>query len=230
LNVLYVLFFHQILAKGIYYEKTNAIPDQYIIRFKDMFMKSGVVGQVFDPETEPAVEIIHTYSDFSEYHLPTSHGFVNSKKQRLFGYSVKMDKNMLKKALDAPNVAYVEDDSKVFISVPTNFNLQDPKIYVQNNATWGISRIVTRVWEKTKVSGKMRLGNFSYVANPENLVDIYVIDTGINIDHEEFEGRAFWGTTTPAGEDNTDPHGHGTHGKNFFNSSRRNHSRKNTWN
>jgi hypothetical protein len=57
LNVLYVLFFHQILAKGIYYEKTNAIPDQYIIRFKDMLMKSKVVGQVFDPETEPAVEV-----------------------------------------------------------------------------------------------------------------------------------------------------------------------------
>jgi cerevisin len=42
-------------------------------------------------------------------------------------------------------------------------------------------------------------------------VDVYVIDTGINIDHVEFEGRARWGKTMPANDVDEDGNGHGTH-------------------
>lgn len=41
-------------------------------------------------------------------------------------------------------------------------------------------------------------------------VDVYVIDTGINVLHEDFEGRASWGKTIPQDEDE-DGNGHGTH-------------------
>ncbi|KAF9180551.1 serine protease [Haplosporangium sp. Z 767] len=41
-------------------------------------------------------------------------------------------------------------------------------------------------------------------------VDVYVIDTGINIKHVDFEGRAKWGVTTVPGAPNTDDNGHGT--------------------
>lgn len=37
-----------------------------------------------------------------------------------------------------------------------------------------------------------------------------MIDTGININHVDFEGRAHWGTTTVPGAPNTDDNGHGT--------------------
>lgn len=39
----------------------------------------------------------------------------------------------------------------------------------------------------------------------------YIIDTGINIDHVEFEGRATWGKTMPANDEDKDGNGHGTH-------------------
>ena len=39
----------------------------------------------------------------------------------------------------------------------------------------------------------------------------YVIDTGVNIDHDEFEGRAVWGATIPEGDEDEDGNGHGTH-------------------
>lgn len=39
----------------------------------------------------------------------------------------------------------------------------------------------------------------------------YVIDTGVNILHEEFEGRAVWGATIPIGDEDIDGNGHGTH-------------------
>ncbi|OAQ33002.1 subtilisin-like protein, partial [Linnemannia elongata AG-77] len=41
-------------------------------------------------------------------------------------------------------------------------------------------------------------------------IDVYVIDTGININHIDFEGRARWGVTTVPGAPNTDDNGHGT--------------------
>ena len=41
-------------------------------------------------------------------------------------------------------------------------------------------------------------------------VDVYVIDTGINIRHVEFQGRASWGKTIPDDKDE-DGNGHGTH-------------------
>lgn len=41
-------------------------------------------------------------------------------------------------------------------------------------------------------------------------VDAYVIDTGVNIDHVELEGRARWGTTVPRDPDQ-DLNGHGSH-------------------
>lgn len=38
-----------------------------------------------------------------------------------------------------------------------------------------------------------------------------MIDTGINIDHVEFEGRASWGKTIPLNDVDKDGNGHGTH-------------------
>lgn len=42
-------------------------------------------------------------------------------------------------------------------------------------------------------------------------VTVYIIDTGIRLTHEEFEGRASWGTTIPPDSPDDDDHGHGTH-------------------
>ena len=40
---------------------------------------------------------------------------------------------------------------------------------------------------------------------------VYVIDSGVNIHHQEFEGRARWGKTFLPSEGNRDLHGHGSH-------------------
>lgn len=42
-------------------------------------------------------------------------------------------------------------------------------------------------------------------------MDVYVIDTGINVKHIEFEGRASWGKTIPKNDVDEDGNGHGTH-------------------
>lgn len=40
---------------------------------------------------------------------------------------------------------------------------------------------------------------------------MYVVDTGVYIDHVEFEGRAKWGKTIPKNDQDIDGNGHGTH-------------------
>ena len=42
-------------------------------------------------------------------------------------------------------------------------------------------------------------------------VDVYVIDTGTNTEHVDFEGRASWGKTIPQNDEDKDGNGHGTH-------------------
>ena len=60
----------------------------------------------------------------------------------------------------------------------------------------------------------MTLGTFTkYLYDPQggDGVDVYVVDTGINIDHVEFEGRASWGKTIPQNDVDEDGNGHGSH-------------------
>lgn len=77
---------------------------------------------------------------------------------------------------------------------------------VEKNAPWGLARISHR--------NTLSFGTFNkylYAAEGGEGVDAYVIDTGCNIDHVDFEGRAKWGKTIPAGDDDIDGNGHGTH-------------------
>jgi cerevisin len=61
---------------------------------------------------------------------------------------------------------------------------------------------------------KLSFGTFTkyeYESSGGEGVDVYVIDTGININHVEFEGRASWGKTIPLDDVDDDNNGHGTH-------------------
>jgi len=73
-------------------------------------------------------------------------------------------------------------------------------------APWGLARISHR--------DQLSLGSYNkyiYSDDAGEGVDVYVIDTGTNIDHVDFEGRAKWGKTIPSGDADEDGNGHGTH-------------------
>ena len=75
----------------------------------------------------------------------------------------------------------------------------------QNGAPWGLARISHRP--------KLSLSTFRiYEHDPEagKGVNVYVLDTGINIDHQEFQGRASWGVNF-VDDANDDTDGSGTH-------------------
>lgn len=86
-------------------------------------------------------------------------------------------------------------------------NLKSNQIKKQSGtAPWGLGRISS--------AGPVFTGDSSTYVYPKSAgvnVDVYVIDTGINITHKEFEGRARWGVTIPTGDLSIDGNGHGTH-------------------
>ncbi|KAI0324196.1 serine proteinase [Cubamyces sp. BRFM 1775] len=73
--------------------------------------------------------------------------------------------------------------------------------FVQNDATWALNRLS----QKSKLTYK-----YTYDLNAAGKgVDIFIIDSGVNVEHVEFGGRAKWGWVAPdlPQEDET---GHGT--------------------
>lgn len=100
---------------------------------------------------------------------------------------------------DCLQVEYVEHDSVV-----QALDVQPASL--EGNAPWGLARISHRT--------ALTLGTFSkylYAGEGGEGVDVYVIDTGTNIQHVDFEGRASWGKTIPSGDPDEDGNGHGTH-------------------
>lgn len=97
-------------------------------------------------------------------------------------------------------VEYVERDSEVHTMK------KDTSPSVEKNAPWGLARISHR--------DALNFGSFNkylYSDDGGEGVDAYIIDTGTNIDHVDFEGRANWGKTIPANDEDVDGNGHGTH-------------------
>jgi cerevisin len=76
----------------------------------------------------------------------------------------------------------------------------------QSNAPWGLARISHR-----DALGFSSFNKYFFSEDGGEGVDVYVIDTGTNVDHVDFEGRAHWGKTVPSGDADEDGNGHGTH-------------------
>ncbi|KAG2173169.1 hypothetical protein INT43_004543, partial [Umbelopsis isabellina] len=71
-----------------------------------------------------------------------------------------------------------------------------------NVPNWGLARISQKYLPLQT--------DYTYPNSSGEGVDVYVIDTGINVEHQEFGGRATWGITTVENSGNTDDNGHGT--------------------
>ncbi|HLV57692.1 MAG TPA: S8 family peptidase [Natronosporangium sp.] len=108
------------------------------------------------------------------------------------GFSVTMSESAARRLAAHPAVEYVEQDLVVQLEATQN-----------NPPSWGLDRIDQR---------NLPLNNvYEYPTTASN-VNIYILDTGVRLTHNDFGGRAFTGfdAVTPGGSAN-DCHGHGTH-------------------
>jgi cerevisin len=121
----------------------------------------------------------------------------------------KFSEDALNEIRRSPDVAYVEMDQIVHTTddihgVDDAFMGSD--LETQKGAPWGLARISHR--------NRLTFGTFNkyeFNKNGGEGVTAYVIDTGVNIKHVEFEGRARWGKTIPRNDEDIDGNGHGTH-------------------
>lgn len=108
------------------------------------------------------------------------------------GFAGELTPEALESLRNHPDVDYIEPDTIVTVD----------GFVSQENATWGLGRISHRAHD----------GSTTYVYDESAGAGTcaYVIDTGIDVNHPEFEGRATWLVNFGDDED-TDGYGHGTH-------------------
>ncbi|KAI4677380.1 hypothetical protein J4E81_010954 [Alternaria sp. BMP 2799] len=103
-------------------------------------------------------------------------------------------------AFDPAVVAELEALDDVFL-VEKDFLMYPTALVTQTNAPWGLASVSSRTRGATSYVYDSTAGDKTYS---------YVLDSGIRITHDEFEGRASWGYNA-ANTNNADVTGHGTH-------------------
>ncbi|OOQ85679.1 Alkaline protease 2 [Penicillium brasilianum] len=177
------------------------IPDAYIVVFKQHVGASAAAAHhswVQDIHTDNVRMELKKRSLFgfdSDPYLGLKHTFHVAGS--LMGYAGHFHEDVIEQVRRHPDVEYIEKDSEVH-------HFEDPAI--EKNAPWGLARISHR--------DSLSFGSFNkylYAEDGGEGVDAYVIDTGTNVNHVDFEGRANWGKTIPQGDQDEDGNGHGTH-------------------
>ncbi|KAJ9066286.1 hypothetical protein DSO57_1010924 [Entomophthora muscae] len=112
----------------------------------------------------------------------------------LKGYSAEFTNDVLAEVKAMPEVNAIEKDQVVKVSS------------VQEKSSWGLARLSS----DDRLSRNFKYWSYTHDPDAGEGVDVYVIDSGIQIDHPNFEGRAKWGKNF-VNDIDTDENGHGTH-------------------
>ncbi|KAI4189751.1 MAG: hypothetical protein L6R41_001234 [Letrouitia leprolyta] len=197
--VLGVSTIHNEAAPILSSTESQHIPDSYIVVFKkDVSHAAACAHHSWVQEQHVEVEKTkRQLAKRSQIPLTTFGGLKHTYNIAggLLGYSGHFDEDVIERVRRQPDVEYIEKDSEVHTMYEQ-----------QSGSPWGLARISHRP--------KLSFGTFNkylYSANGGEGVDVYVIDTGTNTAHVDFEGRASWGKTIPNGDVDEDGNGHGTH-------------------
>jgi len=188
--VLLLLFFAQAvsgldtdkLAPLLNQDNPQIVPGEYIVVFK-----SGVSSAQIATHIQDLVNDFRLSSGTNEM----LYGVFNIGK--MHGFSAKLSVDMLARERTNPDIEYIECNGIVTV-------VQDQCID-QNNVLWNLDRISEILLDLD--------GHYYYHSSAGQGVNAYVIDTGIQINHVDFEGRASWGFAID--RQNVDGNGHGTH-------------------
>ncbi|KHN98377.1 subtilisin-like protease [Metarhizium album ARSEF 1941] len=110
--------------------------------------------------------------------------------QFFHGFAASLTADELAKLRSDPNVDYIEQDAVVTITD------------TQEDAGWGLARLSSQKPNST---------TYTYDSSAGEGTCAFVIDTGVEADHPEFEGRAKFLKNFAGDGDDTDGNGHGTH-------------------
>jgi len=171
------------LSNGLQLSKVlEPVENEYIVQFNN---------NVSLTHRQDHMNLVSTTSQiFKRYDFP---GFS--------GYAAKInDTHALQTILDSPIVQIVEQNGKVHL-----FDTRDQpnSCVTQTSATWGLVR--------TSIEDLRLTGEYTYLDGVGEGITGYILDTGVYIEHNDFEGRAKWGYNAVGDGRNSDYNGHGTH-------------------
>jgi cerevisin len=187
----------------------DVVPNSYIIKFRDHVTDDGA------SEHHSWIQEIHSTREGERLELRKRgmiplvddifHGLKHTYKvgKGFMGYSGHFDEETIEQVRRHPDVEFVERDSIVHTMAPKTESCEGE---TEKQSPWGLARVSHRE--------SLTFGTYNkyiYATDPGYGVDVYVIDTGTNIEHVDFEGRAHWGKTIPSGDEDKDGNGHGTH-------------------
>jgi len=165
----------------------------YIVKFKDgavpranrrKWIDNQLHKAALDPLTDKQVETLK----------------VGWRSDVFDGFSGQLSKEAINAFVATGDVEFVAEDGEARIT----------DITTQTNATWGLQRLS----QKAPLTNQNANGqDFTYTYNDSAGagVDIYIVDTGVQVDHPEFEGRVRFAQTFGNGAVGQDINGHGTH-------------------
>lgn len=169
-----------------------AIQDRHIVVFK-----KGTIGKARGRATNSSAGAL---KDSLRSQFGKAPGRVYSKAFE--GMTVSLDKAAKAKLESDPNVAYVVPDS--IVTLDTTQSLPDQDM-------WGLDRIDQRQW-LTAIDTNDPPADNQYIYNGTGKdVHVYIIDSGLNLTHNEFAGRVLPGFDAVEDDAPDDCNGHGTH-------------------
>ena len=186
--------------------KTEFLPYRYVIVFNEDISLQQIQSHMQVVQKDHSTSVGKLTEDDAFWSVISSS--VSSKSQfggidnffdinGLFrGYTGYFTDEIIKIISQDPIIKFVEQETTVKIS---NSSLQE-------EAPWGLHRVSHR--EKPKYGQDLE---YLYEDAAGKGVTSYVLDTGIDTEHEDFEGRAEWGAVIPANDEASDLNGHGTH-------------------
>ncbi|KAJ3112976.1 hypothetical protein HDU96_003937 [Phlyctochytrium bullatum] len=181
------------------------IENQYIVLYKDTVPAASI--QAHEAWLSAAASGTHPAElqrrGFNTSALPQINAFggftflhkfgnpLRPAASKLRGYAAKISQDIATNLKTLPEIQHVEQDTVVAIDA------------FQSTAPWGLKRIST-------ASLPLPSG-YTYPNTAGTGATVYVIDSGVEVTHPEFQGRAKWGDNFSGDGINTDKNGHGTH-------------------
>lgn len=176
-------FLFLFLLSGLATAREQIIKDKYLVIFKkNLYSRNDTPEKV----RESAKALVQKQK-----------GKVHHTYTKVFnGFSATLNASAMMALMRNPNVQEIVPDRTISLELP------QPS-YVQTSPTWGIDRIDQRA--------KSLDSKYNYQFTGAG-VKAYIIDSGINFDHAELEGRASFGFDAFSdGRNGLDCNGHGTH-------------------
>lgn len=155
----------------------------------------------------------------NELHMAESTGLLdllheNDGKVRKtkVGYTMELTPETFEKVKKHRRIIHIEEDQQVKIASVEFKEAASEYSYNRNNFSNGLTSFLLQkhsAWGLSRISGHNK--EYEYLKDGGKNVVVYVLDTGIDVKHPEFEGRAFFKYNAVTGSPDEDEQGHGTH-------------------